>query len=171
MLAAPQILAVIVVALAMVPALAHALEMPGKMRLGSDAYFAVQRIYYPGFTIAGVGEPAGFIAVGVLLLVTPRETSAFWLAFAALLGLAGMQAIYWIFIHPVNKVWVRGESVDRVGARFFSLGRSSADTRGTLDWTVLRNRWEYAHVARAVLAAASFILLVIAGFLESPPGS
>ena len=69
MLAAPQILAVIVVALAMVPALAHALEMPGKMRLGSDAYFAVQRIYYPGFTIAGVGEPAGFIAVGVLLLL------------------------------------------------------------------------------------------------------
>jgi hypothetical protein len=33
---------------AAVPALAHALELPGKMRLTKDAYFAMQHIYYPG---------------------------------------------------------------------------------------------------------------------------
>lgn len=32
----------------MAPALAHAMEYPGKMRLSRDAYLTVQPIYYPG---------------------------------------------------------------------------------------------------------------------------
>lgn len=44
MLAAVQILTVILVALAMVPALAHALELPGNMRLSKEGYLAAQRI-------------------------------------------------------------------------------------------------------------------------------
>jgi hypothetical protein len=72
MLTAVQIVTVILVALAMVPALAHALELPGKMRLTQEVYVAVQRIYYPGFTIAGISEPAGFLATIVLLFLTPR---------------------------------------------------------------------------------------------------
>ena len=39
-----QVLSVILVVLAMVPALAHALELPGKLRLTKEAYFAVQPI-------------------------------------------------------------------------------------------------------------------------------
>jgi hypothetical protein len=35
-----QILAVTLAAVALAPALAHALELPGKMRLSKDAYFA-----------------------------------------------------------------------------------------------------------------------------------
>jgi hypothetical protein len=31
-----------------------------------------------------------------------------------------------------------------------------------MDWTALRDRWEYAQVARAGLAALSFLALVIA---------
>lgn len=48
---------VIVLSLAMALAVAHALEMPGKMRLSREDYFTVQRIYYPGFTIGGISEP------------------------------------------------------------------------------------------------------------------
>jgi hypothetical protein len=54
-----QILTTVLVAVAMVPALAHALEYPGKMRLSRDAYLTVQPIYYPGFTIAGGIAEAG----------------------------------------------------------------------------------------------------------------
>jgi hypothetical protein len=61
MVDALQILSVILVAVAMVPALAHALELPGKLRLTRDAYFAIQPIYYPGFTIAGISEPVAII--------------------------------------------------------------------------------------------------------------
>jgi hypothetical protein len=52
-----QVLTVILVAVAIALALAHALELPGKMRLSKDAYYAMQPIYYPGFTIGGgIGE-------------------------------------------------------------------------------------------------------------------
>ena len=32
--------------------LAHALELPGKLRLDETSYRAVQGIYYPGFTVS-----------------------------------------------------------------------------------------------------------------------
>jgi hypothetical protein len=46
---------------AMALTLAHALELPGKMRLTKEIYFAMQPIYYPGFTIGGFAEPASLI--------------------------------------------------------------------------------------------------------------
>ena len=54
----------------------------------------VQQIYYPGFTIAGVGEFAALIAVALLLWSTPRGTAAFWLAPGALLGVLAMQRMF-----------------------------------------------------------------------------
>ncbi|WP_246505851.1 hypothetical protein [Mesorhizobium silamurunense] len=48
-----EILTVILVASAIAMALAHALELPGKLRLGRQEYFVVQQIYDPGFTIGG----------------------------------------------------------------------------------------------------------------------
>jgi hypothetical protein len=72
-----QPFSLIIVVLAMVPALAHALELPGKLRLGRDAYFAVQPIYYPGFTIAGLAEPVAIVLILVLLLATPRGMPEF----------------------------------------------------------------------------------------------
>jgi hypothetical protein len=67
-----QVLTVFLVSLAMSLAVAHALELPGKMRLDRETYIAVQSIYYPGFTIGGLfGEGVGMIATLVLLLSTP----------------------------------------------------------------------------------------------------
>src|SRR5437763_16927673 len=64
MLQTIEIVSILLVALAMAPALAHFLEFPGKSRLTKDAYLAVQPIYYPGFTIAGsIGEVGGLIFV------------------------------------------------------------------------------------------------------------
>lgn len=167
-----QVLSVILVVLAMVPAVAHALEMPGKLRLTKDAYFAVQRIYYPGFTIAGIGEPVAIISTIVLLILTPREAMAFWLTLAALLGLVGMHAVYWLVTHPVNNFWLKGEKLSGLGSGFFSFGSARKQTGPSqsraADWTELRDRWEYSHVARAGLAALSFITLVIAA--ASPGG-
>ncbi|HEY3179563.1 MAG TPA: hypothetical protein VGL25_11850 [Casimicrobiaceae bacterium] len=79
-----QAITLALVAVAMALSLAHALELPGKMRLSKDLYFAVQRIYYPGFTIGGVSEPASLISSLVLLYITPRDTAAFWLTLGAL---------------------------------------------------------------------------------------
>src|SRR5882724_4592534 len=79
-----QILATVLVAFAMAPAIAHALEFPGKMRLSRDAYLTVQPIYYPGFTIAGgTTEIGGLIASLILVILMPRGTTAFWLTCVA----------------------------------------------------------------------------------------
>ncbi len=161
-----QVLTLTLVVLAMTPAVAHALELPGKMRLTKDVYFAVQSIYYPGFTIAGIGEPVAIISTIILLVLTPLGTTAFWLTLVALLGLITMHAAYWLFTHPVNKFWLQGEKLSGLGSGFFSFASASrrgrqSDTR-PVDWADLRDRWEYSHVARAGLAALSFIALVIA---------
>jgi hypothetical protein len=159
MIAAVQILTIVIVSVAMAASLAHALELPGKMRLAKDEYFAVQRIYYPGFTYAGLSEPASILATLILSLLTPRGI-AFWLTLAALIGFICMQVVFWLFVQPVNKVWLRGESLSRVGLRFFSLGKSQ--NQSATNWTALRNQWEYSHLARAALAMASFIALLVA---------
>src|SRR5262245_58040621 len=111
-----QVATVILAGLSMVPAVAHALELPGKMRLDKNAYFAVQKIYYPGFTIAGIAEPAVILSTMILLFFTTRSTTTFSFALIALLGLVSMQAIYWIFIHPINRIWLQGETLSRSGS-------------------------------------------------------
>lgn len=83
----------------------------------------------------------------------------------ALVGLIGMQAVYWLLTHPVNQFWVAGENFDRFSSGFFSFGakrsRFQNESRQP-DWTELRDRWEYSHVARAVFALLSLITPVIA---------
>ncbi|MGH9897422.1 MAG: anthrone oxygenase family protein [Pyrinomonadaceae bacterium] len=152
---------VILVAVAMALALAHALELPGKMRLEKETYYAMQPIYYPGFTIGGISEPAGIILTIILLFLTPTRSTEFWLMIAALFGLIGMQAVYWLFTHPVNKFWLEGENLSGFGSGFFSFRTNKEETRPA-DWTELRDRWEYSHVARAGCALVSLIALVIA---------
>lgn len=162
-----QVMTVILVVVAMAPALAHALELPGKMRLTKEAYVAMQPIYYPGFTIAGgIGEAGGMISTIILLFVTPLASADFWLTLVALLGLIAMQAVYWLFTHPVNKFWLEGKELSRFGSGFFSFASAGrpgrqCETRA-VDWTDLRDRWEYSHVVRAGFSAVSLIAIVIA---------
>jgi hypothetical protein len=62
-----QVITILLVAVAMSLALAHALELPGKMRLDEQTYRTVQTIYYPGFTFGRLGEGLGMLATLVLL--------------------------------------------------------------------------------------------------------
>jgi hypothetical protein len=80
---------------------------------------------------------------------------------AALAGLIAAQAVYWLFTHPVNKFWLKKEKLSRAGSGFFSFAANAPQSR-PVNWTELRDRWEYSHVARAVLAFASFSALAIA---------
>jgi hypothetical protein len=155
-----QILTTQLVAVAMALALAHALELPGKRRLDRETYYAVQSIYYPGFTVGGVSEPLGIISAIVLVFLTPSGSTDFWLILVTLLGLIGMQAVYWLVTHPVNKFWVEGETLDRFSSSFFSFGGNKGKTDSP-SWMELRDRWEYSHVARAGLGCLSLVALVI----------
>jgi hypothetical protein len=160
-----QIAAVVLTALAMAPALAHAFEFPGKKRLDKGSYVSAQAIYYPGFTVLGITEPGALIAIAVLLFLTPRHGPAFFLTVLALVCVLGMQAVYWLFTHPTNRYWLAsaGTTLSNAGNRFFA-ARSVIDTA---DWTKLRDRWEYSHIARAGLSFLSFILVTLSAVLFS----
>jgi hypothetical protein len=161
-----QVLAVCTVAVAMSLSLAHALELPGKMRLERDAYVATQPIYYPGFMIgASFGEAGGLMMTLILLLLTPRGSREFGWTFVAFFSLVAMHLAYWVFTHPVNKFWLKDSQLKGFGRGFFRfdpLKRSALGSGATDDWKRFRSRWEYSHVLRAVLAGLSFVCLVIA---------
>jgi len=85
---------VMLAAVTMALSLAHALELPGKLRLNKEQYLAVQAIYYPGFTLGGIAESASIVAALALLILTPRESPQFWLVAGALTALVAVQVIY-----------------------------------------------------------------------------
>ena len=150
-----------VVSVAMAAALGHALELPGKMRLSKELYHAIQSMYYPGYTIAGgIGEAGGIILVIVLLILSPAGSPAFWLTLVALIALVCMQAVYWLFTHPINRIWLKDEKLDSFSSNFFSFIMAGRENR-KLSWQQLRNRWEYSHVIRGGFAFLSLLALVI----------
>ncbi|MGE4244567.1 MAG: DUF1772 domain-containing protein [Parvibaculaceae bacterium] len=155
-----HIFALLVVSVAMALSLAHALELPGKLRLPKDSYFEVQKIYYPGFTFGGlVGEAGGLACLLVLLLMTSTSDPAFPWIVASFVLLLAVQAVYWLITHPVNSAWLKGTDLARPAGAFFSLLAPASENR---DWTSLRDTWEHSHVARAVLSMLSLASLAIA---------
>jgi hypothetical protein len=161
-----QVVSVLLVAVAVTLALAHALELPGKLRLDKETYIAVQAIYYPGFTFGGLGEGLGMIAVALLLFLTPSGTVPFWWTLVALLALIAMHATYWIVTHPVNKFWLKDQQLGGAGGKFFAfdpMQRSEPnEDYGEDVWKRARDRWEYSHVLRAILALVALVALTIA---------
>ena len=108
MIATLKLVALSLVVATMNPSVAHARELPGKLRLTHEQYLAVQPIYDIGFTIIGAAEPLSVLILAALLAVAPGGAASFWLITAALA--------------PVNKVWLRTEALSGSAQRFFGVG-------------------------------------------------
>lgn len=159
-----EVFTIFVAAVTMGLTLAHALEFPGKLRLDERTYMVVQTIYYPGFTVGGIAEPAAAIATLILLLIMRDRSAQFWWLLVALIALAAMQAVFWSVTQPANRYWLKGQKLSKAGAKFFDTGRIDATDRsgaGEADWRHLRDRWEYSHITRAILAGVAFIAISI----------
>lgn len=159
-----QIGTVFLVGVAMSMALAHGLEYPGKIRLDESTYMAVQTIYYPVFTIGGIGELLAVVVTLILALVMRSGGAAFWWALCAFVAVAAMHIIFWTVNQPTNKYWLKDQQLSEPGAKFFAAdeNREHAARTSDLKWTRLRDRWEYSHIVRAALPAFTLIALVVA---------
>lgn len=153
-----HVVAIVPVALAAALSVAHTLELPGKMRLDRETYLKVQHIYYPGFTFGGFSEPLGAVATAILLYFVPAGSVEFWLALVAFVAMLAMMAVFWLVTQPLNRAWTKGLRMSAAGTGFFSAGGKEAAG----DWTELRDRWEWSHVARAVFATSAFLCLLAA---------
>jgi hypothetical protein len=155
-----QFLTLFLITLSAACAVGHALELPGKLKLSRDVYLAVQPMYYPGFTlVGGISEVLAIPMLIVLAFLTPREGAAFGYTVAALVAQAASQVVFWLVTQPVNRVWLADTRLSRAGSAFF---RTDQRKEPAQDWTALRNRWEYSHVARAFLGVAALMLLAVA---------
>jgi hypothetical protein len=135
-----QFLALVLVALALIPAGAHFFELPNKIGLAQDQYFIVQGIYR-GWALFGI-VLFGALATTLALTIVLRHDPAYWFALAAFLCIAATLVIFFVWTYPANVA--------------------------TSNWTAvpanredLRRHWEYAHAANAVLTFAALCLLVI----------
>lgn len=144
------------------PAMAHALEYRGRMSLNKEEYSSVQRIYYPEFMYAVLAEPLAIIVLSGLLALTPQSSSDFWLIMGALLSAAVTHSIYWARTAPVDRIWLKKQTLPRIARLIFGTRRNHIAAG---DWRELRSRWERSHVYRALSTGVGFALLLSA-FLE-----
>jgi hypothetical protein len=96
-----------------------------------------------------MAEPLGLLLIVVLIAGMPAGSTGFWLAVAALLALLAMHVVYWLVTHPVNNFWLKDVELQAAGAGFFSFDPLKRTTGPDLEWTYLRDRWEFSHVLRA----------------------
>jgi hypothetical protein len=66
----------------------------------------------------------------------------------------------------LNRVWLKDTELSAAASRFFSAGGQRGREAPADDWTRLRERWEYSHVVRAVLAGVSFLAVAITTSIE-----
>ena len=137
--------AVILTALALVPAGAHFFELPNKIGLSQEQYFTVQGVYR-GWALFGFVLLGAIGANLVHAILIRNEPPAFWLALLAFLLMLASLAIFFIWTYPANQV-------------------TSNWTAAPANWASLRTQWEYSHAANAVttfiaLSAVTASLLV-----------
>jgi hypothetical protein len=131
--------AIMLTALALVPAGAHFFELPNKIGLEQHAYFTVQSIYR-GWALFGVVLFGALFANLALTLLLAFRRRPWLLPLLAFVLVAGTLAIFFIWTYPANQA-------------------TSNWTLPTPNWATLRLHWEYAHAVNAVLTFIALCLL------------
>lgn len=132
-------IALIFVALALAPAMAHLLELPNKIGLGREDYLTVQQ-NYRGWALLGIIVFPAVLSTLALAFMVRRERKAFVFALISFLCIAGTQVIFWTYTYPANQ----------------------ATNNWTIlpeNWMTLRDQWEYSHATSAVLNLLAFVAL------------
>ena len=138
-----KVLTLALTAIILVPSGAHLFELPGKIDLARDAYFTVQGIY-SGWALFGTPIIAAILANGALYMVLRRRVpqAARWALVSAAL-IAASLAVFFIWIFPANQATANWTTIPD-------------------NWDVLRQHWEYAHAANALIVFAAFLATAMA---------
>lgn len=143
-------LALLFVFVAALPAGAHLLELPNKLRLAQADYFTVQQIY-AGWALLGIVLFGAIATTLGYALALYRHGRPYLYALAALLLVLLNLGIYFLFTFPTNRA-------------------TSNWTAVHADWDALRTQWEYSHAVNALVIFAAFFCLLIAAFRERARG-
>ena len=146
-----QFLAIVVSALALVPAGAHLAALPNKIGLLEADYFTVQGIYR-GWVVLGWLWPAALALNAGLAILVRSQTEPFWLALLAALCFALMLLIFLLWTQPANQATENWTTVPT-------------------NWETLRRQWEYSHAANTAIVFAALCLATLSALAWRPEGS
>ena len=139
-------------AFALAAAVAHLMELPGKMTYDARLYVMLHRTLYPTF-----GQTAGWAEGLALLSIIPlawrvrNRGAAFPPTLIAAVCQAAAMGVFLAFVQPAN-VTMAGWPLDAIPP----------------EWTGWRDQWEYGHAARAVLLTVALGALVLSVVWETP---
>jgi hypothetical protein len=140
-----QLLTVILTALAFVPGGAHLFELPNKIGMSQDDYFAVQSIYR-GWALFGVVIFAATGANLLLALMLWRRSKTYRPTLGAALVLAATLVVFFAWTYPANQATANW-------------------TVATADWQSLRTQWELTHTANAILTLIALCCTTLSALL------
>ena len=141
-----RFLAIVLTALALVPAGAHLFELPNKIGLDQEPYFIVQGIYR-GWALFGIVLFGALAANLALAIGVRRRRVPFRLASLAFLLIAATLVIFFIWTFPANQATSNWTVVPE-------------------NWRALRTQWEYAHAANAVLTFLALCAATLAALMR-----
>jgi hypothetical protein len=131
-----QFLALVLTAIALVPAGAHLFALPNKIGLAAEQYFIVQNIYR-GWALFGI-VLIGALVVDLMLVALLRgRGTPFVLALVGCLCAGLTLAVFFVWTFPANQATSNWTTVPD-------------------NWEQLRRQWEYSHAANALVTFAAF---------------
>jgi hypothetical protein len=137
-----QFLALVLTAVALMPAGAHFFELPNKFALAQDQYFTVQGIYAGWAWFGAVLIPAVVVDFALAYLMRDQGWPALLVLAAGVLMVATL-VTFFIWIFPANQA-------------------TSNWTAIPANWETLRTQWEYTHAVNAVMTFIGFCALTFA---------
>jgi hypothetical protein len=137
-----QFLAVLLTALALIPAGAHLFELPNKMHLPRDPYLTVQGIY-AGWAWFGIVDLAALVLNAVLAIRLCRHRPAVYFAWTAALCFVVFFAIFFTWTFPANQATANWTTMPD-------------------NWSGLRREWEYSHAVNAVVMLVALCSVTLA---------
>lgn len=138
-----RMIALILMAIVLIPGGAHLFELPGKIGMERDAYFTVQMIY-AGWALFAIPIFGAILANVALFGVLRRErnpAAPFALLSAGLILVS--LAIFFAWVFPGNRATANWTTVPD-------------------NWDSLRQSWEYGHATNAVITFMAFVSTAIA---------
>lgn len=145
-----QFVAIVLVAITLVPVGAHLFEMPHKIAMTEEQYFTVQGIY-SGWSLFGAPWIGAIVVTVVLALMLRARGRPFRLVLVTAACLVAGLAVFFTWTFPANQA-------------------TQNWTVAPENWADLRRQWEYAHAASAVLNFIGFCALALSmlGSQETP---
>jgi hypothetical protein len=141
-----RLLAIVSVALYLVPTGAHLFELAGKMALSPADYMLVQGLYRD-WALFGIVIFAALLLTLLHAILRREERIILFLSFSSFFCLVATQVIFWVFTYPMNVA-------------------SGNWTVTPEHFEMARRQWEYSHAASAVLTFLALIAITSSAVID-----